>query len=200
MNKTDLIEQSYLRSDIPEFRPGDTVRVHVRVVEGSRERVQVFQGVVIGRQNGGLRETFTVRKISFGVGVERTFPVHSPSIAKLEIVSRGHVRRAKLYYLRELRGKKARIKERRIDDVKLAAMEEAAALRAAEEADAAADEVEEASGEAIEAPVEASEVDGAEMADEGDGPEASTEPEPEAAEPGPSLDEAEPADEEKAEA
>ena len=104
MNKTDLIEQSYLRSDIPEFRPGDTVKVHVRVVEGSRERVQVFQGVVIGRQNGGLRETFTVRKISFGVGVERTFPVHSPSIAKLEIVSRGHVRRAKLYYLRELRG------------------------------------------------------------------------------------------------
>ena len=104
MNKTDLIEQSYLRSDIPEFRPGDTVKVHVRVVEGNRERVQVFQGVVIRRQNGGLRETFTVRKISFGVGVERTFPVHSPSIAKLEIVSRGQVRRAKLYYLRELRG------------------------------------------------------------------------------------------------
>ena len=198
MNKTDLIEQSYLRSDIPEFRPGDTVRVHVRVVEGSRERVQVFQGVVIGRQNGGLRETFTVRKISFGVGVERTFPVHSPSIAKLEIESRGHVRRAKLYYLRELRGKKARIKERRIDDVKLAAMEEAAALRAAEEVGAAADEVEEASSEAIEAPVEASEVRGAEMADEGDGSEVSTEPE--AAEPGPGLDEAEPADEEKAEA
>jgi large subunit ribosomal protein L19 len=198
MNKTDLIEQSYLRSDIPEFRPGDTVRVHVRVVEGSRERVQVFQGVVIGRQNGGLRETFTVRKISFGVGVERTFPVHSPSIAKLEIVSRGHVRRAKLYYLRELRGKKARIKERRIDDVKLAAMEEAAALRAAEEVDAATDEVEEASSEAVEVPVEASEVHGAEMADEGDGPEASTEPE--AAEPRPGLDEGEPADEEKAEA
>jgi large subunit ribosomal protein L19 len=194
MNKTDLIEQSYLRSDIPEFRPGDTVRVHVRVVEGGRERVQVFQGVVIGRQNGGLRETFTVRKISFGVGVERTFPVHSPSIAKLEIVSRGHVRRAKLYYLRELRGKKARIKERRIDDAKLAAMEEAAALREAEEADAASDEVEEASSEAV----EASELDGAERADEGDGPEASTEPD--AAEPGASLDEAEPADEEKAEA
>jgi large subunit ribosomal protein L19 len=145
MNKTDLIEQAYLRSDIPQFRPGDTVKVHVRVVEGSRERVQVFQGVVIGRQNGGLRETFTVRKISFGVGVERTFPVHSPSIAKLEVVSRGQVRRAKLYYLRELRGKKARIKERRIDDAKLAAMEEAA--RAAAEAgradaadDAAADD------------------------------------------------------------
>jgi large subunit ribosomal protein L19 len=131
MNKTDLVEQSYLRSDIPEFRPGDTVKVHVRVVEGSRERVQVFQGVVIRRQNGGLRETFTVRKISFGVGVERTFPVHSPSIAKLEVVSRGKVRRAKLYYLRELRGKKARIKERRLDDTKLAALE-AAALAASQ--------------------------------------------------------------------
>ena len=125
MNKTDVIEQSFLRSDIPDFRPGDTVKVHVRVVEGSRERVQVFQGVVIRRQNGGLRETFTVRKISFGVGVERTFPVHSPSISKLEIVSRGAVRRAKLYYLRDLRGKKARIKERRIGDEKLAAMDAA---------------------------------------------------------------------------
>ncbi len=113
MNKLDLVEKSQLRDDIPTFRPGDTVKVHVRVVEGTRERVQVFQGVVIGRQNGGLRETFTVRKISFGVGVERTFPVHSPSIAKLEVVTRGKVRRAKLYYLRELRGKKARIKERR---------------------------------------------------------------------------------------
>lgn len=126
MNKTDLVEQAFLRSDIPDFRPGDTVKVHVRVVEGNRERVQVFQGVVIRRQNGGLRETFTVRKISFGVGVERTFPLHSPSIAKLEVVSRGRVRRAKLYYLRDLRGKKARIKERRIDDAKLAAMEAAA--------------------------------------------------------------------------
>ena len=133
MNKTDLVEQSYLRSDVPDFRPGDTVKVHVRVVEGARERVQVFQGVVIRRQGGGLRETFTVRKISFGVGVERTFPVHSPSISKLEVVARGRVRRAKLYYLRELRGKKARIKERRIDDAKLAAMEEAAlAAREAE--------------------------------------------------------------------
>ena len=140
MNKTDLIEKPFLRSDIPDFRPGDTVKVHVRVVEGNRERVQVFQGVVIRRQNGGLRETFTVRKISFGVGVERTFPVHSPSIAKLELVSRGAVRRAKLYYLRELRGKKARIKERRIDNAKLAAME-AASLAAA---DAQVDEAEEA--------------------------------------------------------
>jgi large subunit ribosomal protein L19 len=115
MKATDLVDKAYLRTDIPPFRPGDTVRVHVRVVEAGRERVQVFQGVVIRRQGGGLQETFTVRKISFGVGVERTFPVHSPSIAKLEIVSHGLVRRAKLYYLRDLRGKKARIKERRVD-------------------------------------------------------------------------------------
>jgi large subunit ribosomal protein L19 len=123
MNTTDLVEKSYLRKGLPQFRPGDTVKVHVRVVEGNRERVQVFQGVVIRRSGGGLRETFTVRKISFGVGVERTFPFHSPSIAKLEVVQRGHVRRAKLYYLRDLRGKKARIKERRIDEAKLAALE-----------------------------------------------------------------------------
>jgi large subunit ribosomal protein L19 len=115
MKATDLVDKAYLRTDIPAFRPGDTVRVHVRVVEAGRERVQVFQGVVIRRQGGGLQETFTARKISFGVGVERTFPVHSPSIAKLEIVSHGLVRRAKLYYLRDLRGKKARIKERRVD-------------------------------------------------------------------------------------
>jgi large subunit ribosomal protein L19 len=145
MNKTDLVEQSYLRSDVPDFRPGDTVKVHVRVVEGTRERVQVFQGVVIRRQGGGLRETFTVRKISFGVGVERTFPVHSPSVSKLEIVARGRVRRAKLYYLRELRGKKARIKERRIDDAKLLAMEEAAI--AAREAEAEAAEAEPLEGD-----------------------------------------------------
>jgi large subunit ribosomal protein L19 len=113
MNKIDLIETSRLRDDLPEFRPGDTVKVHVRVVEGSRERIQVFQGVVIRRQGGGLRETFTVRKMSFGVGVERTFPVHSPSIGKLEVVTKGRVRRAKLYYLRERRGKRARIRERR---------------------------------------------------------------------------------------
>jgi large subunit ribosomal protein L19 len=145
MNKTDLIEQPFLRTDLPEFRPGDTVKVHVRVVEGNRERVQVFQGVVIRRQNGGIRETFTVRKISFGVGVERTFPLHSPSIAKVELVQRGRVRRAKLYYLRDLRGKKARIKERRIDDAKLAAMQEAAAAAAAEaEEEAAEDEALEA--------------------------------------------------------
>jgi large subunit ribosomal protein L19 len=121
MNKTDLVDKDYLRSDIPPFRPGDTVKVHVRVVEAGRERVQVFQGVVIRRQGGGLQETFTVRKVSFGVGVERTFPVHSPSIAKLEVVTRGKVRRAKLYYLRELRGKKARIRERRVGPEELAA-------------------------------------------------------------------------------
>jgi len=139
MNSTDLIEQPFLRTDLPAFRPGDTVKVHVRVVEGNRERVQVFQGVVIARSGGGIRETFTVRKISFGVGVERTFPLHSPSIAKLELVQRGRVRRAKLYYLRDLRGKKARIRERRIDDAKLAAMESAAA-EAAEAAEAEASE------------------------------------------------------------
>src|SRR5947209_14417595 len=113
MNKIDLVEKPRLRDDLPDFRPGDTVKVHVRVVEAGRERIQVFQGVVIRRQGGGLRETFTTRKISFGVGVERTFPVHSPSVARIEIVQRGKVRRAKLYYLRELRGKRARIKERR---------------------------------------------------------------------------------------
>ena len=131
MNKTDLVDQAFLRADLPEFRPGDTVKVHVRVVEAGRERIQVFQGVVIRRQGGGLQETFTARKISFGVGVERTFPLHSPSIAKLEVVSRGHVRRAKLYYLRELRGKKARIRERRLGEEELAAIADAEAERAA---------------------------------------------------------------------
>jgi large subunit ribosomal protein L19 len=107
------IEQAQVRSDIPDFRPGDTLKVHVRVTEGNRSRIQVFQGVVIRRQGSGSRETFTVRKVSYGVGVERTFPVHSPSIDKIEPVTRGRVRRAKLYYLRDLRGKAARIKERR---------------------------------------------------------------------------------------
>jgi large subunit ribosomal protein L19 len=138
MNKTDLVDTPYLRTDLPEFRPGDTVKVHVRVVEAGRERIQVFQGVVIRRQGGGLQETFTVRKISFGVGVERTFPLHSPSIGKLEVVSRGHVRRAKLYYLRERRGKKARIRERRLGDEELAAIAAAEAERAT--AAAAADD------------------------------------------------------------
>jgi large subunit ribosomal protein L19 len=174
MNKTDLIEQPFLRKDLPDFRPGDTVKVHVRVVEGNRERVQVFQGVVIARAGGGIRETFTVRKISFGVGVERTFPLHSPSIAKLELVSRGRVRRAKLYYLRELRGKKARIKERRIDDAKLAAMEAAAAAAAAEAEEEAADdaaldagsEAEEALAEEPEVAADGTTADGADEADE----------------------------------
>jgi large subunit ribosomal protein L19 len=107
------LEQAQVRDDVPDFRPGDTLKVHVRVKEGNRSRIQVFQGVVIRRQGGGIRETFTVRKISYGVGVERTFPVHSPSIDKIETLTRGKVRRAKLYYLRELRGKAARIRERR---------------------------------------------------------------------------------------
>jgi len=113
MQITDAVERAQLRDDLPDFRPGDTVKVHVRVVEGSRERIQVFQGFVLRRQGGGLRETFTVRKVSFGVGVERTFPVHSPSIAKVELVMRGDVRRAKLYYLRERTGRAAKIKEKR---------------------------------------------------------------------------------------
>ena len=105
------ITKEQLRSDVPSFRPGDTVKVHVKVVEGTRERIQLFEGVVIKRRGGGISETFTVRKISYGVGVERTFPVHTPKIAKLEVVRKGKVRRAKLYYLRNLRGKAARIKE-----------------------------------------------------------------------------------------
>ena len=113
MNTLDALDAESLRDDIPEFRPGDTLKVHVRVVEGSRERVQIFQGVVIRRQGAGARETFTVRKVSFGVGVERTFPVHSPNIDRIELFTRGAVRRAKLYYLRELRGKAAKIKEKR---------------------------------------------------------------------------------------
>ena len=113
MQITDVIERAQLRDDLPDFRPGDTVKVHVRVVEGSRERIQIFQGFVLRRQGGGLRETFSVRKVSFGVGVERTFPVHSPSIAKVELVTRGDVRRAKLYYLRDRTGRAAKIKEKR---------------------------------------------------------------------------------------
>jgi large subunit ribosomal protein L19 len=113
MNPTDLVDRDSLRDDIPSFGPGDTLKVHVRVVEGNRERVQVFQGVVIRRQGSGVRETFTVRKVSFGVGVERTFPVHSPILAKIEVDRLGDVRRAKLYYLRDRIGKKAKIKEKR---------------------------------------------------------------------------------------
>jgi large subunit ribosomal protein L19 len=113
MQTLDAVDATSLRSDIPPFRAGDTLKVHVRVVEGNRSRIQVFQGVAIRRQGSGVRETFTVRKISFGVGVERTFPVHSPIIEKIEIVTRGDVRRAKLYYLRNLRGKAAKIREKR---------------------------------------------------------------------------------------
>ena len=113
MQKLDQIDSKSLRDDVPDFRAGDTVKVHVKVVEGARSRIQVFQGVVIGRQGAGVRETFTVRKISFGVGVERTFPVHSPAIDHMEVVTRGDVRRAKLYYLRDLKGKAAKIKEKR---------------------------------------------------------------------------------------
>jgi large subunit ribosomal protein L19 len=114
MHPTETIDRDSLRDDIPDFRPGDTVKVHVRVVEGNRERVQVFQGAVMRRQGGGVQETFTVRKVSFGVGVERTFPVHSPTIARIEVTTLGDVRRAKLYYLRDRHGKAAKIKERRI--------------------------------------------------------------------------------------
>ena len=113
MHTLDQLDSGSLRDDVPSFRAGDTVKVHVKVVEGTRSRVQVFQGVVIRRQGGGVRETFSVRKISFGVGVERTFPVHSPVLDRIEVVTRGDVRRAKLYYLRNLRGKAAKIKEKR---------------------------------------------------------------------------------------
>jgi large subunit ribosomal protein L19 len=111
MDILQTLEQSQLRTDIPDFKPGDTVRVHVKVVEGSRERIQVFEGVVIARRGGGIRESFTVRRVSYGIGVERVFPLHSPRVAKIEVVRRGRVRRAKLYYLRNLTGKAARIKD-----------------------------------------------------------------------------------------
>ena len=113
MNINETLEKEQLRSDIPEFAPGDTVRVHAKIVEGSRERIQMFEGVVIGRQGTGVRETFTVRRISYGIGVERMFPVHSPRIEKIDVLRKGIVRRAKLYYLRNLTGKAARIKEKR---------------------------------------------------------------------------------------
>ncbi len=113
MNSTDIVDQANLRTDVPAFSPGDTLKVHVRVIEGNKERVQVFQGVVIKRQGGGIHETFTVRKLSYGVGVERTFPVHTPIIEKIEVHTRGDVRRAKLYYLRDRIGKAAKVKEKR---------------------------------------------------------------------------------------
>ena len=113
MKTTDVIDNQSLRTDVPDFAPGDTLKVHVRVVEGNKQRIQLFQGVVIRRQNGGIHETFTVRKLSYGVGVERTFPVHSPIIEKIEVFTRGDVRRAKLYYLRDRVGKAAKVKEKR---------------------------------------------------------------------------------------
>ena len=113
MHILDSIDAASLRTDVPEFRAGDTLKVHVNIIEGKNSRVQVFQGFVLGRQGDGIRETFTVRKVSFGVGVERTFPVHSPIIEKIEVVSKGDVRRAKLYYMRALRGKAAKIREKR---------------------------------------------------------------------------------------
>jgi large subunit ribosomal protein L19 len=113
MNQLHHVESLYIRKEQPEFRAGDTIKVHVRVVEGDKERIQVFQGVVIGRRGDGTRETFTVRKISGGIGVERIFPIHSPNVDKIDVIRRGKVRRAKLYYLRDLRGKAARIEERR---------------------------------------------------------------------------------------
>ena len=113
MNSTDIVDKASLRTDVPEFSPGDTLKVHVRVIEGNKQRVQVFQGVVIKRQGGGVHETFTVRKLSYGVGVERTFPVHTPIIEKIEVHTRGDVRRAKLYYLRDRIGKAAKVKEKR---------------------------------------------------------------------------------------
>ena len=113
MKPTDLVDRTQLRDDIPDFGPGDTLKVHVRVVEGNKERVQIFQGNVIGRQGSGLQETYTVRKLSYGVGVERTFPLHTPTVTKIEVVKRGDVRRAKLYYLRGRTGKAAKIREKR---------------------------------------------------------------------------------------
>ena len=118
MNRIDLIEMEQMKKNIPSFKAGDTVKVHVKIVEGDKSRVQAFQGVVISRQNGGVRETFTVRKISNNIGVERVFPLHSPTLDKIEVITRGQVRRAKLYYLRKLRGKAARIKEKKYVSVK----------------------------------------------------------------------------------
>jgi large subunit ribosomal protein L19 len=157
MNVLDAVDAASLRKDLPNFRPGDELKVHVRVVEGNKSRIQVFQGLVIARQGSGIRETFTIRKISYGVGVERIFPVHAPVIEKIELVRKGEVRRAKLYYLRDLRGKAAKIRERRgADDLETlyssapAAVEETAAP-VVEEVPVAQDAVAEAPVESAEA-------------------------------------------------
>ena len=166
MHPTETIDRDSLRSDIPAFRPGDTVKVHVRVVEGNRERVQVFQGAVMRRQGGGVSETFTVRKVSFGVGVERTFPVHSPTNAKIEVATLGDVRRAKLYYLRERHGKAAKIKERRVARGKAASAKVTeAAVDEIDEDEVLDDEVLAEDVVDVEA-AEVDAVDGAEEADE----------------------------------
>jgi len=170
MHPTETIDRDSLRDDIPEFRPGDTVKVHVRVVEGNRERVQIFQGAVMRRQGGGVQETFTVRKVSFGVGVERTFPVHSPTIAKIEVTTLGDVRRAKLYYLRDRHGKAAKIKERRVPRGKAAAAESAVAVADEEALEEAIDEEildDEVAAEQLDE-VELDELAGADAAEAGD--------------------------------
>ena len=178
MNPTDIVDQTSRRDDIPDFAPGDTLKVHVRVVEGARERVQVFQGAVMRRQGSGIRETFTVRKVSFGVGVERTFPVHSPILSKIEVVTKGDVRRAKLYYLRDRIGKAAKIKEKR---GQILTKEQKAALAAAE-AEAAAQAAAVAEAEAAEPEVAPEvEVDAEEAPAAEDAPVV--EPEAETAEP-----------------
>lgn len=146
-NVIDAIEASQLRTDLPEFKPGDTIRVHARIVEGDKERIQVFEGVVISRSNRQSRATFTVRKMSYGVGVERVFPVHSPRIEKIEVTIRGQVRRAKLYYLRGLRGKAARIKGERVRPIAVGKKARAAAAAAAA---AAAEAAAEAAAPAVE--------------------------------------------------
>ena len=166
MNRTDFIDMPSLRDDVPEFSPGDTLKVHVKVIEGARERVQVFQGAVIKRQGSGARETFTVRKVSFGVGVERTFPVHSPVIDHIEVAVRGQVRRAKLYYLRDRIGKAAKIKEKRTARPEPGA--KAAARKAAREA--AARDAAEAEAAAAAVQVEATSVDEAPVSDVSDAP------------------------------
>ena len=177
MNKVDLIEQTRLRKDIPPFRPGDQVKVHVKVREGGRERLQVFEGVVIARRGGGLRESFTVRKVSFGVGVERTFPIHAPAIAKLEVVRHGKVRRAKLYYLRELSGRRAKIEERRSRIQEWTPEADVPEEAEATTADAGTAEVSEETAAAPEAEAETA-PEAAETASE---PEATAAEEPEAA-------------------
>ena len=168
MNLTQIIEQDLLKDNIPHFVPGDTLKLHVRVVEGSKERTQIFQGVVIRRQGTGARETFTVRKLSYGVGVERTFPVHSPVLAKIEVTARGDVRRAKLYYLRDRIGKAAKVKEKRfdakIDAIEAAEREAAEAKIAAEAAAVEAAEREAAEAAAAEAAAEAEAAAAAEAA------------------------------------